>query len=86
MIEKIQLYDFTKYVIIIEFDKKNIYMYMIIFLKKFCSRRGAKKKVISVPIIEGDGSRSKGEVYPPQDSWSWRKYGQKPIKGSPYPR
>ncbi|GMH07300.1 hypothetical protein Nepgr_009140 [Nepenthes gracilis] len=50
------------------------------------SRRSVKKRVVAVPIGDGDGSRSRGEAYPPSDSWSWRKYGQKPIKGSPYPR
>jgi hypothetical protein len=34
-----------------------------------------KKVVCRVPA---DGSSS--------DVWAWRKYGQKPIKGSPYPR
>ncbi|GAB4859643.1 hypothetical protein Ancab_011124 [Ancistrocladus abbreviatus] len=51
------------------------------------SRRSIKKRVVAVSIGDIDGSsRSKGEAYPPSDSWAWRKYGQKPIKGSPYPR
>jgi hypothetical protein len=56
----------------------------------FCasSRRSVEKRVVSVPLAEcGDRPRgASGEGPPPSDSWAWRKYGQKPIKGSPYPR
>ncbi|CAO1945991.1 unnamed protein product, partial [Urochloa humidicola] len=52
------------------------------------SRRSVEKRVVSVPLAEcGDRPRgASGEGPPPSDSWTWRKYGQKPIKGSPYPR
>ncbi|KAH9605813.1 hypothetical protein KSS87_020407 [Heliosperma pusillum] len=50
------------------------------------SRRTIQKKVVNIPIKDLEGSKFKSDCTPPSDSWAWRKYGQKPIKGSPYPR
>uniref|UniRef100_A0A0R0G147 WRKY domain-containing protein n=1 Tax=Glycine max TaxID=3847 RepID=A0A0R0G147_SOYBN len=48
-------------------------------------RKNQAKKVVCIPAPAATNSRQTGEVVP-SDLWAWRKYGQKPIKGSPYPR
>lgn len=51
------------------------------------TRKNDVRKVVCIPAPPAMSNRGGGggEVIP-SDLWAWRKYGQKPIKGSPHPR
>ena len=60
--------------------------YQVLTCKRLMWRRkNQSRKVVCIPAPTAAGGRPTGEVVP-SDLWAWRKYGQKPIKGSPYPR
>ncbi|GMI66639.1 hypothetical protein HRI_000333200 [Hibiscus trionum] len=48
-------------------------------------RRKVVERVVVTVKVGDNGGKLKNDG-PPSDLWSWRKYGQKPIKGSPHPR
>ena len=54
--------------------------------KKKRSRQGVSRRTVRVPAAAAPGSHVPASSDIPGDDYSWRKYGQKPIKGSPYPR
>lgn len=55
-------------------------MFLILYFRNLSYRKLRIKRTIRVPAL----SNKQADI--PPDDYPWRKYGQKPIKGSPHPR
>lgn len=59
---------------------------VIFYCVSMNNRKAQQKRVVYIPAASAVSSRPGAGENVPSDLWAWRKYGQKPIKGSPHPR
>ncbi|XP_042046432.1 WRKY transcription factor 22-like [Salvia splendens] len=65
---------------ITQISPKKHHLFSIVSASKRSTTRSKKRKHQSKKVCHVPAESVSSDV------WSWRKYGQKPIKGSPYPR
>ena len=79
LVNKMKIYNYFFFFLVLV-----IWCLEVIYICCACDRKMVEKIVVAVRIGENVGKLNNEGL--PLDFWAWRKYGQNPIKGSPYPR